>query len=502
MARGKREETEYKDYSEETQKLLIQFMISHPNAFVRCQNIVKAEYWSEKLRPAVRYLMKFSNEYRALPTPEQIQAECKLDITRIDNIQENHVDWFLNTVEDFCRHRAMEALVFDGPKLIAEGNYAELERRSKENMLISLQTELGTDYFMNPLERLETMRRKTDTKSTGWRDIDRKLYGGLNRGELTIFAGGPGSGKSLFLQNLALNWVMMGLNVVYISLELSEELVGLRIDSMITGVSTSDIFKNMEQVAMRLGAVKRQQGAQWGKFHIKKMPMAGTSANDIRAYLKEYEIQTGIRPDALLVDYLDLLTPFSVKIQAGDQFIKDKYTSEELRALAVEWNVLCGTASQLNRTSVQESNYDISHIAGGISKINTADNVMAIHTSQVLRSRGLYELQFLKTRSSSGVGQHVTLSIDPSSLRISDFDGEEAGPSEYLDSLTKELKDKKEKEAIGTNYTPSSSTGLTKTVIGPATKTIVGSSGSPAPSKVQAQGSKLRSLLGVARNGD
>jgi predicted ATP-dependent serine protease len=133
----------------------------------------------------------------------------------------------------------MEILVYDGPKLISEGAYAELERRSKENMLISLQTELGTDYFADPLARLERMRDRTDTTPTGWKDIDQKLYGGMNRGEITFFAGGPGTGKSLFLQNLALNWVQMGLNVIYITLELSEELVGLRFDAMITETPTS-----------------------------------------------------------------------------------------------------------------------------------------------------------------------------------------------------------------------------------------------------------------------
>jgi DnaB-like helicase C terminal domain len=160
----------------------------------------------------------------------------------------------------------------------------------------------------------------------------------------------------------------------------------------------------------------------WGRLFIKKMPEAGTNANMIRAYLKEYEITNGFKPDAILVDYLDLLHPNSGKVSPSDLFVKDKYTSEELRALAAEYNVLAATASQLNRASIQEQSFDASHMAGGISKINTADNVMGIYMSPQMKEIGQYQIQFLKTRSSSGVGSHVFLKFSPETLRITDHD--------------------------------------------------------------------------------
>jgi replicative DNA helicase len=464
----KKEEVELRDYSEDTQKLLIQFMLSDNAAFVRCQNIVRAEYWNDRLKPAVRYILKFANEFRALPTPEQVEAETGVATPKIEGIGEQHSAWFLKTVEDFCKNKAMEALVHDGPMLIAKGDYAELERRSKENMLISLQTELGTDYFENPKERLERMRDRTDTTPTGWKDIDSKLYGGFNRGEISFFCGGPGTGKSLFLQNLALNWVQMGLNVIYITMELSEELVGLRFDAMVTSTPTKQIFKNLDEVAMRLGMMRKTTASKWGKLQIKKLPMAGTKANDIRAYLQEYEIQTGSKPDAIVVDYLDLMHPNSGKINVSDQFIKDKFTSEELRAVAVEWNILAATASQLNRASIQEQDFDASHIAGGISKINTADNVMAILTTASMKERGEYQIQFLKTRSSSGVGQKIFLQIDSASLRITDMpeDMADGRSSNNVTDMMRGLQNKvssniattKEPASIGTSYQPSPAT--------------------------------------------
>ena len=147
----------------------------------------------------------------------------------------------------------------------------------------------------------------------------------------------------------------------------------------------------------------------------------GKNANDIRSYLKEYEIKTGKKVDVLLVDYLDLMHPIAAKISAENLFVKDKYVSEELRNLAMELNNIFVTASQLNRSSVEEIEFDHSHISGGISKINTADNLIGIFTSRAMRERGRYQIQLMKTRSSSGVGQKIDLEFDVDSLRIRDL---------------------------------------------------------------------------------
>jgi replicative DNA helicase len=258
----------------------------------------------------------------------------------------------------------------------------------------------------------------------------------LNRGEITIFAGGSGAGKSLFLQNFAVNWVMAGLNVVYISLELSEQLIGMRLDAMVSGYSTRDVMKNIDDVDLRV----RMKAKGAGKLRVKQMT-SGVTTNDIRVFLREYEIQCGEKVDAVLVDYLDLMMPISGKVSAENTFIKDKFVSEELRNLAVERELLFVTASQLNRGAVEEVEFDHSHIAGGISKIQTADNVVGIFTSNAMRERGRYQIQFMKTRSSAGVGSKVDLKFDPDTLRIEDLEeGDEGAVSMSTSSLVDQLK--------------------------------------------------------------
>jgi hypothetical protein len=153
-----------------------------------------------------------------------------------------------------------------------------------------------------------------------------------------------GAGKSLFLQNLALNWVEKGYNVIYISLELSEDLCGTRLDSMLTGYSTKDIFKNKDDVALKIV----MKGKKSGGLQLVQLPN-GINVNDLKAYIKEYQIQNNITVDCVLLDYLDLMNPAKVKISSDNISQKDKHVSEELRNFAMEGDYLFATASQLNR---------------------------------------------------------------------------------------------------------------------------------------------------------
>lgn len=420
-------------YNRSVQKELLSYIISDGELYTRCQNILKEQYFDSTLRKSVSFIFEYIREFGSIPTPEIINAYNDIDIALKTKIECEHSSaWFLETIEKFCRHKAMEILLLDGIKLVQNEDIGEMERRIKDCALISLQKDLGTDYFSNPLERLEKMKEKTDITSTGWASLDKVLYGGTGRGELLIYAGRPGEGKSLILQNQSINWMEQGKNVLYITLELSEEYVGLRWDAMLTNMTTKNVFGNMYEVAARLGLLKNKN-KNWGELRMKKFPEGGTNINDIRAYMKEYEIQTGLKFDAVCIDYLDLLYPTSNRIDINNIFLKDKMVSEEMRALAQEFSILCATASQLNKGSIQETDFDGSHLAGGISKLNTADNVIGLFAPPALKDQGEFQLQFIKTRSSAGVGTKINLAFNKESLRITDaisVDSSEVGFTE------------------------------------------------------------------------
>lgn len=409
-----------KEYSVELQKLFLEMMLQNPESYVRVQNIYNPENFDRSLREAARFIKEHASKFKTMPTLQQIKAISGTELESVPDIEENHYEWFMEEFEAFTKKYELERAVLKAADMIEKGDFDPIEKLIKDAVQISLTKDMGTDYFADPRTRLMKIKSNNGQVSTGWPTMDKRLFGGMNRGELNIFAGGSGSGKSLFMQNIALNWVFAGLNGVYLSLELSEELCAMRIDSMAVNVSTRDVFREIDTVELKLGML----GKKSGSLRIKYMP-AQSNVNQIRAYLKELEVQTGRAADFIMVDYLDLVMPVSAKVSPNDLFVKDKYVSEELRNLAKEFGILMVTASQLNRSAVEEIEFDHSHISGGISKINTADNVFGIFTSRAMRERGRYQIQLMKTRSSSGVGMKVDLDYDIDTLRITD-PGEEA----------------------------------------------------------------------------
>lgn len=405
-----------KEYGFELQKLFLEFLISNRDLAARCQNILDAEHFDRRLRSAAEFIKTYMIEQGNIPDVAQIAATCGIELNNFEDRANDHANWFLDEFEGFARHKALEKAILQSADMLDKSQYGAVEKLIKDAVQIGLPKTFGTDYFADPRSRLERLKDSNGQLTTGWRTLDDKLYGGFNRGELNIFAGASGSGKSLFLQNLALNWATAGLNTVYFSLELSEGLCSMRMDAMLTDTSTREVFKKLEDVDLKV----RMHGKKAGVLQIVQLPN-GITANDILAWIREFQTQRKIKIDAILVDYLDLMMPAGQKISVADLFIKDKVVSEELRNMVVSEQLLMATASQLNRSAVESVEFDHSMIAGGLSKIQTADNVFGIYSTPVMKERGRVQLQFMKTRSSSAVGQKLDLEFNPLTLRITDL---------------------------------------------------------------------------------
>ncbi len=458
------------DYGYEIQKVYLEMMLADAATFSRCQSIFDHTLFDRKLQLAAEFISMYVNEHNVVPTEEIINAATNSNFKVPTDLREEHFDWLLSDFETFIRHKGLERAILESADMLEKGEYGPVEDKIKQAVQIGLQKDMGTDYFADPRSRLMRIKDKNGQISTGWKAVDDKLFGGFNRGELNIWAGGSGAGKSLFLANIGVNYALAGLNVLYLTLELSEELVSMRVDAMVTGIPTREIFKNIDDVEMKVKLI----GKKSGHLQVKYMP-SGKNANDIRAYLKEYEIKMNHKIDVLLVDYMDLLMPLSKKISAENLFVKDKYVSEELRNLAVEKHCVLVTAAQLNRGAVEEVEFDHSHISGGLSKIQTADNVFGIFTSRAMRERGRYQIQLMKTRSSSGVGQKIDLDFNIDTLRITDVEGE---------------------DGYGNSGTPSAGSSLLNSIKQRTTVLEDPGAGVPVPKvKAQVESSKLRELL-------
>jgi hypothetical protein len=224
------------DYGYDIQRLYLEMMLSDAETFVRCQSIFDHELFDRKLQPSAKFINDYVVEHNVLPTYDIVNAATGATFKFTDELKEEHYDWLLQDFETFIRHKGLEKAILASADLLEKGEYGPVEELVKKAVQVGLTKDLGTDYFLDPRARLMKIKDNNGQLKTGWDTVDKRLFGGFNRGELNIFAGGSGAGKSLFLANLGVNWALQGLNVVYLTLELSEELVSMRVDSMITEI--------------------------------------------------------------------------------------------------------------------------------------------------------------------------------------------------------------------------------------------------------------------------
>lgn len=395
------------------QKLLIELLISSPDTFAICQGIVEPEYFDPEFRNTVKFVKDYFNKYNSTPETAAIKAETGQTIQK-HLVSKDKIEYCTNEIESFCKRRAMEKAILGSVAMVNAGDFGTVMTTVRDALLVSLNRDLGLRYFDDPQKRLDRMNNGNFVESTGWSEIDDLLFGGVSRKELLLVSAGSGGGKSICLANLGFNFINRGLDALYISLELSEDVIAQRFDTMFTGISRKDWKQHVSEIAVRVTSAKEGKG----NLDIKQFP-SGTNQAQILAYLKEYHLFYGKMPDLLVIDYLDLMNP-NEKVDLSDVWVKDKLVSEQIRDIAVQHNIIVATASQLNRSAVKATQHDHSQIAGGISKINTTDVYWSIIFGDAQRAKGDIAFVLQKTRNSDGVGKTVYLKWDAKHLRILD----------------------------------------------------------------------------------
>lgn len=406
------------------QQLLLEYLVSSSDTFAVCKSIVKPEYFNPEFRKTVDFLHSYYDKYNALPSTDQIVAETDVTLKHRD-ITKDQISYCSDEVEAFCRRKALEHAVLAAPAYIDKDDGGAIEKLVRDALSVSLSRDLGIDYFAESQTRLEKMLDQPQRTPTMWTDFDNLLNGGLARTEMILFSANSGGGKSITLANLAENFLLQGFNVLYLSFELSEEMIAQRFDTMFTGVPTVAWRSKYQDIIKTLGNVEPNVG----KLTIKRMS-TGTNANAIRAYLKEFELTKGYIPDMIIADYLDIMGP-NEKVGADNVSEKDKQVAEQFRDILFDYNMFGATASQQNRSAIDAQELNHSHIAGGLTKVNTVDVYVSIIMTPTMKAAGEIGFAFLKTRSSDGVGKTIYLRWDNNSLRIknpmSDSDPDEDG---------------------------------------------------------------------------
>lgn len=398
----------------EKQILLLSLVAGNRDLMALTASMMKPSYFDPSMKKTVKFLLDYFEKYRDIPKRETIKAEVGVtledvgtDITRAD------VKYVSEEMEKFCQYRAVTEAIVNGPDLLAKGDLGAIITSLKDAISVGLQKDIGIVYFENPEERLRQTLIQEAKISTGWAELDAIIGGGLSRQELILFAANSGVGKSMTMLNLAKNLLAQGLNGVYISLEMAEGVVSKRLDSMISKIGQDHLLKEMAKVAAE---VERAAGSM-GKFIIKRMAENRTNINDVRSYLLQLEQTLGFRPDFIVVDYIDIMGT-THNIASDNLFVKDKFVTEEVRSLGLDFNAIMISASQLGRGAIDADKLSQAHIQGGISKINTADYVIALKQDDMMRAAGEINFEILKSRNSGGVGARLILGWDAISLSI------------------------------------------------------------------------------------
>ena len=350
------------------------------NKFIQTINdILEPTYFdSDANKWLTTEIAKYFMEFRKAPTLEVL----KIKITQMDddvlkvsiienlkeawrNIEATDLEFVKQETLGFCKNQVIKESIMQSVDLLEQKKYDEIKVIIDGAMKAGSERDLGHDYIISLEDRLTSSVR--NTLPTPWDSITNVMDGGLAGGELGVLVAPSGIGKTWCLQSLAAHLVKQGKTVIHYTLELNEAYVGLRYDTVFSGTPTANIKFYQEDVQKVIDGLK-------GKLIIKYYPTRSASVNTLAAHLKQMEIQE-IKPDVVIVDYADILKPTT--------FYKEKRhstgeTYENLRGMAGEFDVPIWTASQANRSSLEEEVIDASKVAEDYSKVMTADFVMSI----------------------------------------------------------------------------------------------------------------------------
>ena len=326
----------------------------------------------------VKSIREYFYEYKKQPTLEVI----KYKIDEIDNdvlksgvveklrdvwknIEATDLEFVQSETLDFCKNQTLKNAILESVDMLENKNYDGIKSIIDNAMKAGTTRDLGHDYIPSLEMRLEDSARIT--VKTPWDVINDITDGGLGAGELGVVVAPAGIGKSWTLQALGSDVVRSGKTIVHYSLELNENYVGLRYDSIFSGVTTANIKYHKEEVEKKISKLP-------GKLLIKYFPTKAASVQTLGAHLKQIEL-SGVDIDMVIVDYADILMPtgnFKEKRHA----IGNIY--EDLRGLAGELEIPIWTASQANRSALEEDVIGADKVAEDYSKVMTADFVMSM----------------------------------------------------------------------------------------------------------------------------
>ena len=411
---------------------------------------IKSEYFTESSERLVfEEISNYFDKYTKSPTVEALlinldnvtskgDAIVKSSKQLVENIKtdDTPLDWLIDETEKWCKDRAIYIAVMDSIEVLDEKSKrstGEIPDLLKDALSVSFDTHIGHDQLEDADERFEFYNTEEEKMPFDLEYFNKITKGGLPNKTLNICLAGTGVGKSLFMCHMASNCLLMGKNVLYITMEMSEERIAERIDANTMNVP----MKELPDVSKKEydKKIQRIKNKTKGKLIVKEYPTAAAHVGHFRHLLQELNIKKDFRPDIIFIDYLNICASHRIRPGSGaNSYTLVKSIAEELRGLAVEHDVPMVSATQTTRSGYGSTDIGLEDTSESFGLPATADLMFALITSDELEDLDQLVVKQLKNRyNDPTIFKRFVIGVDRSRMKL--YDVEQEAQEELIDSI-------------------------------------------------------------------
>lgn len=427
--------------SNQLQTTILQKIVNDEKFCRKVLPFIKTEYFDSAHKCIYRLVLDFITKYNKLPTRAaldidfQNKAETSEDlypkaVSILESLDQNpqvEETWLLENTEKWCKDRAVFLAIMESIEII-DGKKKDLSKDAIPDILhkalgINFDNSVGHDYLQDFEKRYDFYHRVEDRLPFDLELFNTITKGGVPRKTLNIALAGTGVGKSLFMCHVAASALAQGKNVLYITLEMSEERIAERIDANLMNIQI-DQLPSLSK-GMFADKVTRIAGTTVGKLIIKEYPTASAHTGHFRALLNELKLKKDVVPDVIFVDYLNICASSRMKGLGGsiNTYSLIKAIAEELRGLAVEFNVPIFSATQTTRSGFSNTDLELTDTSESFGLPATADFMFALITTEELEKLGQMMVKQLKNRyNDPSANKRFIIGVDRSKMKLYDVE--------------------------------------------------------------------------------
>ena len=412
---------------------------------------IKDEYFDTHTHKVLfNALSDYVNKFEATPEPNalKIEVEKRRDISEeiyqeveqfLNNLDREayNEDWLVETTEKWCKERAIYLALMESVK-IADGQDKTRTKDAipsimSEALGVCFDDHVGHDYIQDSDERYDFYHKKEEKIPFDLEYLNKITKGGLPNKTLNIALAGTGVGKSLFMCHVASSVLLQGRNVLYITMEKAEEKIAERVDANLLDIpiqSLNDPLLTKEKYSSKLLQLKKKTQ---GKLIIKEYPTASAHVGHFKALLNELSMKKGFSPDIIFIDYLNICASARYKGTIVNSYTYVKAIAEELRGLAVEFNVPIVSATQTTRSGFANSDVDLTDTSESFGLPATADLMLALISTEDMEQLGQIMVKQLKNRyNDPTMYKRFVVGIDRAKMRL--YDCEQSAQDDIIDA--------------------------------------------------------------------